>query len=85
MSKATSWDPLGALLVPSSGTHPGDLRDDANWRPSDVEMAAVLPLCRTLGRAPGFRPTLGCASTSSSRPRACCPIAMLWSSPCSGN
>jgi len=81
MSKATSWDPLEALLVPSSGTNPGDLRDDADRRLADVGMAAVLPLCRALRKTPGFRPTTGCASTGSSRPRACRAIAMLRSSP----
>ena len=63
MSKATSWDPLEALLVPSFGTNSGGLRDDAARRPDGVEMAAVLPLCLALMRAPGFRPTTGCPGT----------------------
>lgn len=52
MSKAASWDPLGALLLPSSGTQPGDLWDDADRRPADVEMARVVTRCRTLMKAP---------------------------------
>jgi hypothetical protein len=60
MSKAASWDPLGALLLPSSGTQPGDLRDDPDRRPADVEMARVVTRCRTLMKAPGRQVSSRC-------------------------
>jgi hypothetical protein len=41
MSK-TSCDCLKALLVPHCGRHPSELRDGADRRPANAEMARVL-------------------------------------------